>query len=371
MLVEGRKAHRCCACGTLFAFPADLRVGGIRDKPSWDAIREAVTRVQTVALEAVPCPNCAQVQPEMAAVVRTRTFQTVSVALSIAGILLLVFRFLSVGGSSAFLLGLAFPLLALLATLLVLRRRVVGLDIAEVVEAGLDASRSDTVECRDFSARPLIGPLVLMTLGLASLASTFLFVPLTGAIQNHGWKPPYFGPGDAAEIALSEPIVSLDGRWRGTARATLVGPDDEDLGIEEFEILPLVRPWDEKRIVTQGHRSEAPAFRVTFPADPKLAGETLKLQIGGDIAYPVQSGDAAYSIREDWVDATMLVGLSESGLGDTFRIWWHVVGVIGVLLTLAGLWTLTFAVRRRRYHERGWFRTDQPPPGAPPEAPPA
>ena len=103
---------------------------------------------------------------------------------------------------------------------------------------------------------------------------------------------------------------------------------------------------------------------MTFPADPKLAERRLKLHLGGEIAFPVQSGESAYTVREDWIDATMLVGMSAAGLGDTFRRWWLVVSVLGVVLTVAGLWTLTFAVRRRRYHERGWFKTDQAPPGA-------
>jgi hypothetical protein len=362
MLVEGRKAHRCCACGTLYAFPADLRVGGVKEDPGWDAIRDAVTSVQSVAIDPVPCPNCGQMQPEMSATARTRTLQTVSIAFAVGGVLLLVFRFLSVGGSAAFLVGLAFPLLALLATLLVLRRPVVGLAIAEIVEPGLPATRADTVECRDFSARPLVGPLLFMTLGLLLMCSTWLFVPLTGAIQNHGWKPPYFGPGDTSEIVLTEPIVSLDGRWRGTARATMVGPDGEDVGVEEFEVLALVRPWDDERIVTKGHRNAAPGFRVTFPSDPKLADRRLKLHLGGDIAFPVQAGESAYVVQDDWIDATMLVGLSSAGLADTFRTWWYVVSALGVLLTVAGLWALTYAVRRRRYHERGWFKTDQAPP---------
>lgn len=364
MLVEGRKAHRCCACGTLYAFPADLRVGGVKKQPSWESIRDAVTRVQTVALEAVPCPQCAQVQPEMAATTRTRTLQTISIAFSVAGVLLLAFRIVSVGGSASFLLGLLFPLLALLAALLVLRRPVRALDIAETVEPGLATAHPNSKECKDFSARPLIGPLVMMGLAILCLMSTWLFVPLTGAVQNHGWKPPYFGPGDSAEIGLPDAIVSLDGKWRGSARATLVGEEDEDLGIDEFEVVALVRPWDEQRIVTKGPERVVPTFRVTFPFDPKLADRRLKLQLGSDIAFPVQAGESAYVVQEDWIDATMLVGLSAPGLADRFRTWWLVVSVLGVVLTAAGLWTLTFAVRRRRYHERGWFKTDQAPPGA-------
>lgn len=363
MLVEGRKAHRCCACGTLYAFPADLRVGRAKKDAGWEAIRDAVTRVQTVALEAVPCPQCAQIQPEMAAAIRFRSLQAIATAFIIGGVLLLVLRFFSVGGPAAFMLGLVFPLLALLATLLVLRRRIPGLDIAETVEPGLATAHPDSKECEDFSARPLVGPLVLMAVALVLLASTALFVPLTGAIENRGWEPPYFGPGDTAEIVLTEPIVSLDGRWRGTGRATLVGPKDEDLGVEEFDVVALVRPWDEKRIVTKGHLSTNPAFRVTFPADPKLADRSLKLQLGGDIAFPVQAGESGYVVREDWIDAAMVVGLSRSGLADTFRTWWHVVSGLGVVLTVAGLWTITVAARRRRYHERGWYKTDQAPPG--------
>jgi len=360
MLVEGRKAHRCCACGTLFAFPADLHVGGLRRKPDWDAIRDAVVKVQTVAIEAVPCPQCAQMQPEMAAAARTGTFQTASLLFAVAGVFLLVLRFMAEGTSLAFLLGLAFPLCALLTTLLVLRRPVRGLDIGETVEPGLATAHPDSKECQDFSARPLIGPLTLMVAGLLALLSTALFVPLTGAVPNPGWTPASFGPGDTAEITLPEPVVSLDGRWRGSAVARIVGPNGEDLGIDEFEIVALVRPWDEKRIVTKGHRDAAPTFRVTFPADPRLTNERVKLHLAGDIAYPVQAGESAYDVKEEWIDATMLVELSRGGLGDTFQAWWRIVSVLGVVFTVAGLWTLTYAVRRRRYHERGWFKTDQP-----------
>src|SRR5262249_5575782 len=114
-----------------------------------------------------------------------------------------------------------------------------------------------------------------------------------GMKTNAGWYPEVAGPGDSPYVYFDQTVPNaVKGLWNGTARVTVLNPNDLG-GPVAVTATSKTNTWGDKiSVSSKESKSSSPKLwaRIQLPADPKLAGKTLQLQIDMSVQYPALMG---------------------------------------------------------------------------------
>jgi hypothetical protein len=358
------KCFDCLACGAVYRykFEADVQgSGGTPDIATKVMNSEAAKAVED-GVETRPCPECGFVQPHMTGHWKFKWHMIVGLSAAMfAGTIALV----AIGDTGArpqlpLLLGVAAGL-AFLCHLAVAWRNP-NRDLAANRRSGGRDKEDGTVQVLregvlDEGGPPtrVLGKWQLFFLFLALLAAPIAFHPI-GAAAVNGWvpnpdvNPSLIAPGDKVQVTFPDGFDAVSGLWSGTPKVTVENP--QDFGGRPPEVKVATRTGDWTGTISEGSGNQrTTAFAdVSLPADDRLVGKTLRLNVSVSVKYPNQTGAKSFSNRAVNVNRTVNLVVGPPGAREEVRRVTQATAAASAGLVLAsglGLAALGRALRRR------------------------
>lgn len=350
------KEHTCAACGQVYRylFKRSMKGEGKSPEAAEAAAEKAVVRALEYEVDQQPCPGCGLFQPDMIAAQRSRRhWWTFWAGVPVYGLLLILVL------ADAMTYGTAGLLAAVTAAALTAAHVVIGL---QNTNRDLEANRKlarrrvkdgdiwvpeDTSEPEE-SAEPLgtgIGPghYVCYALLAASVLAFLLPVVLRTALgmrSNAGWYPEVAGPGDSAYVYFPEKISSIKGMWSGSPQVTVVNAGELG-GPVAVTATSKNSSWGNTITAKSREKNSSSTLwaRVQFPADPRLAGKTLQLQITMNVQYPAIMGARQWAPQSKTASHRATIEMSSPGAGTKYKMgfWLGFIGGCGLLFLGGGL----------------------------------
>jgi hypothetical protein len=161
---------------------------------------------------------------------------------------------------------------------------------------------------------------------------------VTGMKSNADWYPEVAGPGDSPYVYFKDSLSSVKKLWNAQARVTVINPADIG-GPIAINATTNSDNWGNTISVKSSEKNSyfRPWARLQIPADPRLAGKTLQLQIDMNVTFPKVMGANQWQQQTQAISHRTSLTLSSSGAGMLLKMsFW--VGFLGgtVLLFLAG-----------------------------------
>ena len=341
------KQHACVGCQSKYSYKLERNVKGqgpTELAASKNAEKAAVKAIENES-DFHPCPACGIVQPEMVADVRSGFFWTGA----IVGV---------IGMAVALILG--WTLVVTIAVSAYVAAAVAGI-VLLIFAVGCFYNPNRSPESNritseknvslgtlslDEKSESLVGPVVdehcglaaghmaalgMMLVAIGVAAAPPLMSLIFGWTANTTCYPAVVGPGDTSCFYFDDKIVSINGMWRGSARATVVNADEVGFDIPVADASTKDSSWGDtitgKSVSNSTNKMWA---NVHFPDDPQWTGKTLDLDLSVQVTYPYESGggfDNASRKYRHRADVT----LSTPGAGTLYhQTWW--MGQVGVLV---------------------------------------
>lgn len=341
------KQHTCVGCASKYSYQLMRNVKGQGSTES-----AASANAEKAAYKAIEgdsdfhaCPVCGIVQPEMVADVRSLYYW----AGAIIGV---------IGVAVALILGLtqvvtiavsAYVAAAAVAVVLLIFVSGCWYNPNRSPESNrMDSEKKVSLGTLslDEKAETLVGPVVdehggLSAGHMAALAMTLVAVGVAAAppVMSviFGWTvnttcyPAVVGPGDTSCFYFDSNIVSINGMWRGSARARAVNAAELGLTVPVADASTKDSSWGDtisgKSVSNSTNKMWA---NVHFPDDPQWTGKTVDLELSVQATFPYEAG-AGFDNASKNFSHRADVTLSSPGAGTLYhQVWW--MGQVGVLV---------------------------------------
>ncbi|HLX61247.1 MAG TPA: hypothetical protein VKX17_08185 [Planctomycetota bacterium] len=348
------KVHTCLLCGSTYRYKLERSRKG--QAPSAQVAQERAARLVQKALETEvdqrPCPHCGLVQPEMVGQSKKKTHGCLAVLSLIALGTLSVFTgayaltwitimYIALGVAGA---------IALIHTVTAIRNPNASLQnnlnrasnevskgVTQLIQPG-SGEKPATVPISQSGAGLAIA---LLLVGVLLPAAAELKRMTAGAARNDDWYPPVAGPGDTSRYYLGQSISSIKGLWSGSVQVTAANASE--LGLEpadQFEATSENDTWQSSMYVkdSEASRSSSLYTDVTFPNNPKLAGQTTRLAIALNASYPAMYQGSSFTTQVTKASSAVSITLASPGAGALYeKMWWFGLAGGMVLQFIAGL----------------------------------
>lgn len=360
-----RRQHTCVTCGTKYSYEIRRVVSGTGTTPEHaaEAAKKAAKKTLHTEVEAIACPTCGLVQPDMKAKLQTPVFW-MAVACSVIGVGIAM-----VLGSNRWTSLAMSASIGVIASLAGLAVNVAGAfrDPNRNLEANAEAvARKVADGAVGVDERPTtrpgpvhdpgagLGAAKMIGLALACVAPLLAGAPEILRVAS-GWKtnagsfPEVAGPGDTVRLYFNDKISSVQGMWHGNARATVTGGDVEaGDGPLSFPARTKSSSWGEKITgKSVANRSSRIWSEVSIPDDARFAGKTVRLDLAAAVRFPSRLGQNFIVDEKEFYHAVEMT-LAAPRAGATYtRAWWG--GQIGAILSaLAALGLMVVSTRGLR-----------------------
>ncbi|MFO0879359.1 MAG: hypothetical protein U0840_18590 [Gemmataceae bacterium] len=350
------KEHTCSCCGSVYRYLFKRKMTGEGGTPEVAAqnAEKAVERALQKEVDMRACPECGHFQPDMIAAQRSsRHWWTFFAALPIYGLLLILVLTDIMTYGTAGVAGAVAALGILAANALI----CLGNPNSNC-EANRKASRRmekdgdlwvpEDRQPKEMTETPVgtgVGPGQYLCLGLIGVSAVAFALPflarvLLGMTSNPGWYPEVAGPGDTPYVYFSEKLSSVKAYWNGNPRVTVLNANDVG-GPVTIGATSKTDSWGNTISVKSSEKNSSftPWARLAIPADPRLAGKTLQLQIDMTVNFPKVMGSNTWQQSSQNVTQKTTLTLSAPGRGGLYKtsFWAGFVGGCALLFLGAGL----------------------------------
>lgn len=356
-----QKEHTCVCCGAVYSYPLTRKVTGTAPNAEQSAANaeSAASKAMTNEVDAVPCPTCGLLQPDMVGQRRARVFRRVFWLGLIAFVTLVSLCAANVVqmNVSVWVGAAACAVAALILILTDLRDPNRNAEMNREMASGRVASGAVThtpgkfvAGARELARFPrsvmhkLALVLVLAAVGLAAVPE--LIRSSRGWPVNDECYPPVVGPGDETRVYMKDKITSLKSYWRGTPIAVARVPG----GGRELTMKSKTNQnnWPDSISVksSQKNSTSTPWVEVLMPNDPAVAGKTVECAIHLGVTYPAAVGSNAYEHRTARMSRTVPIHVAaDAGAGAAYSGWWWKGTVVAMAVVLVGAQMLLGAAR--------------------------
>jgi hypothetical protein len=367
------KEHTCCACGSVFRYLFKRKKQGQGGSP--EKARAAAQKAAVKALEHEvdmhPCPGCGLYQPDMVGSRKARRHGfTALAALVILVPMLILYATDVLSAATTMLLTVGLCALTVLAHLLIDSANPNKDLEANQHLAQMRVEKGDLWVPGDRPRNPEMDPAAagsgwtsshttayaMLALGLVAFLTPEMFRALRGWPVNAEWVPVVAGPGDDPYIYFTDKITSVKGFWKGTPEITVTNAQELGLPNPRLAGTSKVSSWNEK--ISIGSKESKTSTntlwaRVQLPADNRLEGKTLQLEIKMNVDFPMLQN------ANTWIPATYhvlpqhkTIRLATQKAGSQYQTWWWSGFLGGAFLMLVPgfvLMRLSKAMRRRAH----------------------
>jgi hypothetical protein len=362
------KEHTCVCCGNNFRYRFRRKKVGRGGSPqvASNAVQAMVRKALVEEVDIHPCPHCGLYQPDMIGVRKTLYHGLVTLAAFV--VLLVPMIVYCADGLS----GINAPWLiaALCAGVVVFHwltdfinpnsnleanqrhaERLVDKGVLQIpVGAGPAGERDESARGGTWTGRHSLAYL-LMFAGLIAFLAPELFRTTSGLKANRDWHPPFAGPGDQPYIYFppQNRLTSIKGLWRGTPTVRVL--NGADVGLPNtLSATTHTDTWGDQITVDSKSSTESTNtlwVRVQLPADPKLVGKELDLQLSMVVQFPKLAG------VDKWMQATENVPpmerklvLGPANCGSRYQSFWWGGYLGGAFLILVPSFALCMIASR-------------------------
>jgi hypothetical protein len=158
---------------------------------------------------------------------------------------------------------------------------------------------------------------------------------------NNNLYPEVAGPGDTPYFYFNDRIEAVKGLWRGMPQVVLLNPDEVGGPIP---LSATAQSDDWGNTITISSKSPTTSkkslwAKLQLPADSRLAGKTLKVQINMNVTFPAISGNKQWSPQTQNVTHTQTIELSGAGAGGKLKgaFWFGFIVGNALMLLASGL----------------------------------
>jgi hypothetical protein len=348
------KEHTCSYCESKYRYPL-TRSQTIQANTKEKAEQGVLQRIQTTIeneVDAWPCPQCGQLQPDMIASQQSRWAWRGAIVMLV--LFAVAVGFAIAGGAaqdSTWLFILTALTFVVAAVSLTLAGRTPA--TARPTSSLKSPAGTELVAKGQAVGDPSVKPIPTGAAGVVILVACAVMMLADGARlalgwpTNPNWNPHIAGPGDSPWIRFRNMEVdAVKGIWTAASQEAMV-VNAQEVGLAEPSLKTFSRQesWGNNISVSskESKRSSiTPWCQIRVPNQPSLAGKTLKVRMRLTIAYPQLVGNTfqnAGGVVEHEADLV----LAAPHAGGTYLMLW----TAGALTGIAVIALLFFLLTRR------------------------
>ncbi len=341
------KRHTCTGCGCVYRVRREITVQekARSEETAAKAATKRINRQLVTEPNDVACPDCGQFQPDYVGHHQSNAHGLVTL-LSVAAAMAVAVA-ASVFGIPNARTG---TLLAGVAVLAAAGHVVLGSRNPNAIPAEnrarsrkmeddgeLDVTRSGDRE----QVRPPVGPFTrLHILGVCGVLLAIGGLLAPAAVKERPTEAAVFvraGPGEVLDLEFSDTIEVVNGLWRGSAKVTVLNPQDFGNRPPAITAISNDATWPANVKIDSGRDRIRPQLwaKVTIPEEDRLAGKTLDLKVDLEVSYPGLDNKIVRDRRTNiWKDISVKVS-NETLFGRVWQVPVRWVGIFFGTLTLA------------------------------------
>lgn len=356
------KEYECVGCSSRFGHSFDRSASASSDASGEAAQKQALDALIALAGNAHdphPCPQCGIYQPGMVGAKRAERYGygfLIALAGSAAGLILGAVDWVALNMAVWLAWAAAAAALGLhvYAALDDPNRDIPGNRAraeAEVAKGSLALEERRSHGMGGLPGAEGLGgenrwPMLLLCLGLAGIGAAEGYRAIGRLPLNAGWYPPVAGPGDEPYLYFYRKIQSIKGYWKGNGLAEVLGAEGA-APEASWSVSGDQDSWGSSISAksSEKYSSSTPWARVKIPADPALAGRTVRLNVRLDYSFPEAEG-GGFSTRSDSQQESRELRLGSPGCAARYGTLWWAGGLLGAVLFLAGSWRMEALARR-------------------------